>query len=71
VASFMQQHGSAFAIINRGFKKIRIQRHDLKWKIGGGISIPVTDVVVPSIIRPAKHRQMFQHESLPPKTVCL
>src|SRR5882757_7007535 len=32
VASFMQQHGGALAIVNRGFKKIRIQRHDLKWK---------------------------------------
>src|SRR3989440_11106368 len=46
VTSFMQQHGRAFTIIDRNFKEFRAKRHDLKWEIGGGISIPVTDIVV-------------------------
>src|SRR5207248_10248657 len=64
VTSFMQQHGRAFAIIDRNFKEFRVQRHDLKWKIGGGISSPVTDIVVPPIISAAKHRETFQNEGL-------
>src|SRR2546423_5437356 len=43
MTSFMQQHRGALAIINRHVKEIRIQRHDLKREIGGGISIPVAD----------------------------
>src|SRR5205814_10327471 len=71
VTSFVQEHRGTFAIIDRHFKKFGVQRHDLKWKIGGGISIPVADIVVPPIICSAKHREMFQNKSLPPKTVLL
>ena len=67
----MQQHGRALTIINRHVKEFRVQRHDLEGKIGSGISIPVTDIPVPPIIRAAKHRKMLQHESLGIKPVLL
>jgi hypothetical protein len=46
MASLMQQHGRAFAIVDGNLEEFRIKRHDLEWKICGGVSVAMSDVGV-------------------------
>src|SRR5258706_12250954 len=68
---FVQKYGGALVVINRNSEKLRIQRHDFKRKIRGGVSVAVPNVAIPPIVGATKDGQVFQDESLAIETVLL
>ena len=67
----MEQHCSAFSIVDRNLKKFRVDSHDFEGKICGGIGLAMANVCVPPVVCAAKHREMFEEESFPTEALLL
>jgi hypothetical protein len=59
----MEQHGGALFIVNRNVEEFRVERNYLERKVSRGVSIAMTDVSVPPVVRAAENRQVFEDES--------
>ena len=67
----MEQHGSAFSIVDRNLKEFRVDSHDVERKICGGIGVPMTNVRVPPVVGTAKHRELFEEKCLTTEALLL
>src|ERR1700674_1495341 len=63
MTSFMEKHGGAVFIVNRNVEKFRVERNYLERKVRRGVSVAMTDVSVPPVVRAAENRQVFEDES--------